>query len=392
MKSPCPICQQAELELFYTMGPVPVMINVLSDTREAALNMARGDIRLGYCSNCGHIFNTAFDSTLLDYGGAYDNSLHFSPVYRHWAQQLAVRLIESCGLKNRSLIEVGCGKADFLKLLCNQGPNTGIGYDPSIENRDWFPVGYEGGRVKLERGFFGRECTEVAGDFLLCQHVLEHIENPIDFAKGLRDSRRRTTSHGIYYEVPNGLYTLRDLGVWDLIYEHCSYFSPRSLACLLNEIGYECISCKETFGGQFLSAIAQYPASKDSHSEPLPDASAMPALIAAFRQEFESKLSRWGNELEADRVAGRKVIVWGAGSKGISFLNLLAEQSSVEYVVDLNPSKRGKFLAGTGQEIVSPEFLSNYDPDKVIVMNPNYFAEISDMLGNMGWQGELVQA
>jgi hypothetical protein len=52
--------------------------------------------------------------------------------------------------------------------------------------------------------------------------------------------------------------------------------------------------------------------------------------------------------------------------------------------VDISPNKHGKFIAGTGQEIVSPDFLVGYDPDDVLVMNPVYEREISSQLREMG--------
>ncbi len=52
--------------------------------------------------------------------------------------------------------------------------------------------------------------------------------------------------------------------------------------------------------------------------------------------------------------------------------------------MDINPHKHGKFMAGTGQEIVAPEFLVDYDPDLVIVMNPVYTDEIRSELGRLG--------
>ena len=60
-----------------------------------------------------------------------------------------------------------------------------------------------------------------------------------------------------------------------------------------------------------------------------------------------------------------------------------------EYVVDINPYKHGKYLAGTGQRIVAPEFLREYQPHVVIAMNPIYGAEIQRDLDRLGVGAEL---
>jgi hypothetical protein len=62
----------------------------------------------------------------------------------------------------------------------------------------------------------------------------------------------------------------------------------------------------------------------------------------------------------------------------------------IEYVVDINPRKQGMYLAGTGQQIVAPEFLRSYSPDLVIIMNSIYRDEISAQLREMGSSPEVI--
>ncbi len=81
---------------------------------------------------------------------------------------------------------------------------------------------------------------------------------------------------------------------------------------------------------------------------------------------------------------GQRAVVWGSGSKAVSYLTTLGITDELEYVVDVNPHKYGKFLAGTGHEIVAPKFLVEYQPDVVIVMNPVYCEEIGASLKVMG--------
>ncbi|MEZ5267937.1 MAG: hypothetical protein R2789_04985 [Microthrixaceae bacterium] len=54
----------------------------------------------------------------------------------------------------------------------------------------------------------------------------------------------------------------------------------------------------------------------------------------------------------------------------------LSIQDEIQYAVDINPHKQGMFMAGTGQEIVAPDFLATYRPDLVVIMNPVYLEEI----------------
>ena len=74
----------------------------------------------------------------------------------------------------------------------------------------------------------------------------------------------------------------------------------------------------------------------------------------------------------------------------MAFLNTLGTTEDIQYAVDINPFKHGTFLAGTGQECVSPEFLKEYQPDLVVAMNPVYLDEIGRDLHAMGLHPELT--
>ena len=65
-------------------------------------------------------------------------------------------------------------------------------------------------------------------------------------------------------------------------------------------------------------------------------------------------------------------------------------RDEIEYVVDINPYKTGTYIAGTGQEIVAPDFLQGYRPDVVILMNPVYREEIRQDLNEMGLAPEIL--
>jgi hypothetical protein len=58
--------------------------------------------------------------------------------------------------------------------------------------------------------------------------------------------------------------------------------------------------------------------------------------------------------------------------------------------VDLNPRKQGMYIAGVGQKIVYPEFLQDYQPEIIIIMNPIYEQEIRQLTDNLGLKPELI--
>ena len=72
------------------------------------------------------------------------------------------------------------------------------------------------------------------------------------------------------------------------------------------------------------------------------------------------------------------------------FLNKFGDEQVCDYVVDINPHKQGKFIPGTGQEVVPSEFLKEYWPKVVIIMNPNYREEIELQVERLGLQPQFM--
>lgn len=386
----CPVCASTDIAVFFEILQVPVHCNLLSPTRDEAIQVRRGDIRLGFCHDCGHISNAAFDPELMEYGQAYENSLHFSPRFQSYAEALAARLIEYYDLRGKDVVEIGCGKGEFLTLLCEIGDNHGIGFDPSYVPEAKGKATAE--RVTFIRDFYSESYAGYAADLICCRHVLEHLRDPTGFLTMLRRTIGNRLSTVVFFEVPNVLFTLRDLAIWDIIYEHCSYFSPGSLARAVASCGFDVGKLTQEFQRQFLCMDALPSEGMDSTYEQSDEVKQISSRIASFPDEYRSKAGTWRHKLEQIESKGQRSVVWGAGSKGVTFLNTLEIQDQVEYVVDINPRKQGMYIAGTGQRIVPPEFLRDYQPDIVIVMNPIYKNEISELTQSLGLATEFMYA
>ncbi|MBX2989528.1 MAG: methyltransferase domain-containing protein [Bacteroidetes bacterium] len=372
----CPVCGMKSIEMFFEMQTIPVQCNVLHHSRESATGIRKGNLQLGFCRVCGHIYNYTFDHTLIAYTQAYENSLHFSPRFQRFAEELANDLIDRYNLHNKTVIEIGCGKGDFLRMMCEIGGNQGIGFDESFQPD---LLEENTGRFAVIRDFYSEKYSCYKPDFVCCRHVLEHISFPAEFLKNIRELIPPECP--LYFEVPNMLSTLHDLAIWDLIYEHCSYFTPQSLEYLFTSSGFEVLRVEEKYNRQFLGIEAR-PATQLARFTQMNDTSMANLfhLISSFSDNYNKRIAEWLRRW-AD-WKHKRIVVWGSGSKGVTFLNVL--RPNVEYVVDVNPRKQGMFTAGTGQCIVAPEFLVDYKPDVIIVMNPIYEEEIRGKLLQMG--------
>ena len=384
----CPVCSSTDISEFIDISEVPVHCNILWIRREDALNAPKGDLRLGFCNNCGHIYNYSFNPDLLTYAQEYENSLFFSPRFQRYAKSLASRLVEHYELYNKNIIEIGCGQGDFLRLLCELGRNCGVGFDPS-----YLPEQSEGSDdITIIRDFYSEHYAHYEADVIVSRHVLEHVHQPCDFMSKLRHSIGNRYQTLVFFEVPNVLFTLRDFGIWDLIYEHCSYFSISSLRYLFETQGFELIKHDEVFQGQFL-IVEAFPyefVQSDFRDKVGNELRFMSSLTEVFSKNYEERVTTWRNKLDHFSSAGYRVVLWGCGSKGVSFLNTLKIGEPIEYVVDINPRKQGKYVPGTGQQVVCPERLKELQPDIVIVMNPIYIDEINLNLNQLDVTAEIL--
>lgn len=386
----CDVCGKAELEEFFRLSDVPVFCNVLWPNRDEALGARRGEIRLGFCGECGHMRNMAFDSSLVEYTEDYRNPLHCSQTFRQYAENLSKRLIERHGLRGKDIIEIGCGDGYFLDRLCRDGNNRGVGFEPS---RNPGESAYSSkGHMKILAQEYGQGQRQYPVDFICCRHVLEHVDRPREFLAGIRETIGDRCGNGLYFEVPNAVHSLENLGIWDIIYEHCSYFVLTSLKAALERAGFESVEVGEAYEEQFLYAEAMPSTIKSEGLSEWPGEGGR-KLTERFAEDYDRKVDSWRGRIEGIRQSGRRAVVWGCGSKGVSFLNVLdIGQESIEYVIDADKGKCGRFVPGTGQEVVAAEFLKEYRPEVIIVMNPIYQEEIEQLVKQMSVDSKFLVA
>jgi len=388
----CPGCKHLQSIIFFKLESVPVFCNVLWKNRNEALAAPRGMIHLAYCYECGLIYNAVFDPQLMKYSSDYENSLHFSPYFQKYATNTANRLIRRYQLVNKDIIEIGCGQGDFLNLLCRLGRNRGIGFDPGYtKNTNRYLRNPD---VRIFSEVYSGAHKSFPVDFLCCRHVLEHIGQPLDFLRSIRRVIGSRYDCVVYFEVPNTYYTTRDMGVWDIIYEHCCYFTSQSLTKLFVRSGFEPIEVAEYYEGQFLAIEARPNCSEAAPAvEVEPLVKNINGMIRNFYDAYRKKLDLWQCRLSRLKKEKKRVVLWGAGSKGTTFLNTLdISHKWIEYIVDLNPHKHGHFIAGTGQQVVAPDFLKEYKAQIVIIMNPIYHLEIKQMIRGLGIDAEVLVA
>lgn len=382
----CPICRSNDISIFYRWENAIVQQQFLMPTQRKAQQCKRGDIELGFCSNCGLIWNTTFNSQLLEYSAPYEATQMLSPTFQMYVEDLAKYLIKEYDLRSKEILEIGCGDGSFLRLLSQLGHNRGIGFDPSWRTESCRDMQKN---ITIIPDYYSDRYANYQGDLICCRHVLEHIHDPVGF---LRDLTRLTQArHPIFFfEVPNISWSLRKVAFWDIYYEHCLYFSQASLRYLFNFCGFNVLEVREGFGGQYVWITSRFESPRDvSVSKEVCDLASEVKAFSVSCQRMKENLQHKVNTFALSKH--HRMVIWGAGAKAVAFLNLLNIQpTQIEFLVDINRKKWGAYVPGTGQRIVSPRFLLQYKPDVILVMNPEYLSEIGDMVGKMNIKAKLL--
>jgi SAM-dependent methyltransferase len=301
----------------------------------------------------------------------YENDQTCSPAFSEHVTTLAKYLLEERGVKNSQIVEVGCGTGYFLKKLIEGDPgNVGHGFDPSYRG----PQEADGGRLSFHKRYYDGTCARIQADVVLCRHVIEHVPDPLALLGAIRDALAESPAARVFFETPCVEWILKNQVIWDFFYEHCSYFSPSSLATAFERTGFKVECVRHVFGGQYLWLEAVVGQEMNTIQRGPGEVPALAQSFAAAEETLKADLQERVRRLRA--TDSGEIALWGAGAKGVTIANLIdPDRKAIACVVDLNPNKQGKFVPGTGHPIVSYHDLPRHHVKAVLLANPNYYEE-----------------
>ncbi len=354
----CKICDSTAVELLYEQKGLPTLANKVYASLGEARTVPTFDVVLYFCHSCGFIFNGIFDETKINYDAGYDSDQTCSPIFQQHMTRVA-DLLARKGFKNGKVVEIGCGKGYFLKLLRQRGFEV-RGFDPAFEDDD---------EDIIKDYFSSKYSAGFDADLIILRHVLEHIDSPAAFLRQVAEANQYKGS--FYVEVPAFEWSVTNMAFWDIAPEHCNYFTQDAWSSLFSSYENELI-----FAGQYQYVVAELKSLQPGtraellrREKPVRfDLGKMTALLLYY----------W------DFVRERPgILVWGAGGKGSTFVNLVDPQREfIPAVIDINPRKQGKYIGGVGHRVIGQDDLSKYNIRDVLIMNGNYKDEIRAILND----------
>jgi SAM-dependent methyltransferase len=366
---------------------MPILMNRVYETPDEAKAAKRGPLDFMSCRRCGFTWNHAFDSSLINYDGDYENDQSWSPAFRKHMRDRAADVVKSFGDTGPiDYLEVGCGQGYFIEEVAETAGSrlrSAFGFDPAWRGAE--ADGPHGSRI-YSRPFEKNAVPLLHGmpNVIVSRHTIEHVRDPIGFLSAIRDALDARSRIKIWIETPCVEWIFDHRAMQDFFYEHCSLFTAQSLEFALERTGFSNARVMHVFGGQYLWAEADV---SEPRSLKAPELQQKYASLDAVLPKFVEK---WRNEIAEASDAG-PVALWGAGAKGVSFSIIVDPDCRIiDHVVDVNPRKQGRYLPGSGLPVLSPEESSRRGPGTIYVMNPNYMDEIALMVRELGLATKLV--
>lgn len=390
-RTDCPGCGNRTLSAPFCLSRQPVVLNYRFRTAEDAAGVPRRAVTLRQCRSCGLVFNATFDIAAIPYDENYENRQSFSPAFQAHLDTLAAALTRRNKLQGGRILEVGCGKGDFLRLLCATANAMGVGYDTSYEPREE-PAGLE-----FHKRYVGAADVTRPFDAVICRHVIEHVPEIGAFLRELREIAVAAGDPVVVLETPRFEWIVEQLSLWDVFYEHCNYFPTASLAHLCRSAGFRVVRQQGLFGDQYQVlemrvatsfrnriASAEHPSRLRLTPPGVPKEADLGKFSGRARRHFEGLAKKIAKAADGSGWAA-----WGAGAKGVALVNHL-RGIRPRCVVDSNPAKQGGVLPGSRIPIVAPDDNRLLKLGLIVIANPNYAREIADALQQRGFTGRTL--
>jgi hypothetical protein len=395
----CRLCDSDRLLSVLDLGATPPCETFLS-ADELDLPEPTFPLHLRLCEDCLLLQIPALitpEDTFTEY--AYFAS--YSDTWVEHAKKFVDDTAERLGLGRRSfVVEVASNDGYLLQHALARGIRC-LGIEPSVN------VGAAARmrRVPTETAFLDEQLAKVVrtehgpADLVVANNVYAHIPDLLGFTRSLRGLL--ADDGWLSIEVHHAL-NLVTLGQFDTIYhEHFQYYTVLSAMRALATANLSVVDVEliPTHGGS-IRVWARPEESAGPPSDRVDDLLQMEQEAGLHHVdgylELRARTEAVRHELLRFlldcRAQGKRVVGYGAPGKGNTLLNYCGVRSDLlEYTVDRNPYKHGRFTPGTRIPIYDPAQIDKDRPDVVLALPWNLETELTEQLAYIAdWGGRLV--
>ncbi len=397
----CRFCGEIADRLFVDLGMSPLCESYLSAEQ---LNHMEPfyPLRANVCPRCFLVQLDQYVTAHHIFGGEYAYFSSYSSSWVEHARRYTEMIRGRLGLNAKSLVaEIASNDGYLLQHFVGAGIPV-LGIEPAVNVAD----AARAKGVRTEVRFFGTNTARdlvaqgLGADLIVGNNVLAHVPDLNDFVGGMKVLLK--ADGVITMEFPH-LLRLMEGNQFDTIYhEHFSYFSFTTAAQVFAAHGLTVFDVDEipTHGGS-LRIYAQH---RGDGIRPVTQAVAellsaeeragvtRMETYSAFEERVRDTKRRLLEFLIEAKRQGKRVAGYGAPGKGNTLLNYCGIRTDfVDYTVDRNPYKHGKFLPGTHIPIFPPDRIAQTRPDYVLILPWNLKDEIIGELAYVReWGGRFV--
>jgi len=337
------------------LNDVPHSAQGFGNTRAEALEMS-GNLVLYECTSCGLV---QLASIPVAYYKNVIRSAAVSSLLLEQKKDQFKQFIDKFQLSEKKILEVGCGRGEFLSIL-NQLNVKAHGIEHSSSSISHC----EALGLSVEQIYLSSEAVRLRDgpfDAFIFLMFLEHLPAPRDVLIGL-STNLKVGAPGII-EVPSLDFLLKKNLITEFIPDHLTYFTKSTLQTLLATSGFDVLTMEEARDDYVLCAtvVKRTPLTLNG-IEPLQ------GRLASEIRDF------------LDIHSGVSVAIWGAGHQALTSISMFGIASQLSMIVDSSPAKQGLFAPGSGLPIRPPSDLITKNIEIVLVMAGSYSEEISQIL------------
>ena len=397
----CRGCGTLLQDEFIDLGEAPPSNSFLTE-QELRIPEMKYPLKLFVCAECFLVQLDEYKKSKEIFSNDY---VYFSSYSRTWlehAHRYVDMMTERFQLNARSLVvEMASNDGYLLQYFKPKGVPV-LGIEPSSSVA----------RVAVEKGietvvdFFGVALAEslVAqgrrADVITANNVLAHVPDINDFVRGMKILLK--PEGVITAEFPH-LMELVENNQFDTIYqEHFSYFSLHTVLGIFKKHGLILfdVDTLDTHGGSLRIYAAHEKDTTKKVSSNILNLLRLEKNKGVLSMDYYKGFSRKVEKVKSDildflsreKLAGKKIVAYGAAAKGNTLLNYCGIRGDfIDFVVDASVYKQGKFLPGSHIPVVSEEKISQTRPNFILILPWNLKDEITAQLSYVRqWGAQLV--
>jgi hypothetical protein len=400
IKAACRICGTALRYTFVDLGMSPLCENYL---RQDELNQAEAfyPLHVFVCERCFLVQLQEYvrpEAIFTEY--AYFSS--YSETWLKHAREYTGQVVQRFGLDAKSLVvELASNDGYLLRNFVALGIPV-LGVEPAanvaaVAVRDGVPT-----RVSFFGCELARQLVAESGraSLIVANNVLAQVPDLNDFVAGIQ--LLLETDGVVTLEFPHLLNLMRENQFDTIYHEHFSYFSFVTVESLFAAHGLLVFDVEEitTHGGSLRVYACQQDGASQRVTARVGELRAreinegLTQIQSYVRFGEQARQTKWKllDFLIAAKRDGKSIAGYGAPGKGNTLLNYCGIRTDfLDYTVDRNPYKHGKFTPGTHIPIFEPSKILETKPDYVLILPWNFKDEIVDQMAAIRtWGGQFV--